>query len=75
MIANTMNTPRFPLRPNTIGSVAFPTSAVRANVGPVILNTSFTSPTMTNAASELSMIVDTTSCAPVKALSAPGMNP
>ena len=58
-----------------IGIAALPTSAVRANVGPEILKMSLTRPTITNAARELSMIVDTTSCAPVNALRAPGMNP
>ena len=70
-----MKIPMVPLRPNRTGSAAFPTSAVRANVGPAILNTSLTSPTIASTASELSMIVVTTSCAPVNALSAPGMNP
>ena len=58
-----------------IGSAALPTSAVRANVGPVILKTSFTRPTIAIAASEFSMIVTTTSWAPVNALRKPGMNP
>ena len=64
-----MMMPRLPL------SAALPTSAVRANVGPWILKTSLTRPTIANAASEFSMIVTTTSWAPVNAFSAPGMNP
>jgi hypothetical protein len=42
---------------------------------PVILKTSFTRPTITIAASEFSMIVTTTSWAPVNALRKPGMKP
>ena len=68
-IANAMMMPRLPL------SAALPTSAVRANVGPWILKMSLTRPTIANAASEFSMIVTTTSWAPVKAFNAPGMNP
>ena len=67
--------PRLPSRPKMIGIAALPTSAVRANVGPAILKTSLTRPTIANAASEFSMIVTTTSWAPVNAFRKPGMNP
>ena len=70
-----MKTPRLPSRPKRTGNAAFPTSAVRAKVGPVILKMSLTRPMIANAANELSMIVTTTSWAPVNALRAPGMNP
>ena len=70
-----MKMPRLPSRPNRTGNAALPTSAVRAKVGPVILKMSLTRPTIANAASEFSMIVTTTSWAPVNALRAPGMNP
>ncbi len=76
--ASAMSTPACsscPVPPARTGMPASPTDVVRANVAPRARSGSLTAHETIWRAMKLSMMVTTTSWAPVKALSQPGMKP